>query len=184
MEFLKENNPLYRNEIDEAIKALSSKSYRSEARRWKRKYLKLKQNSSLTWISVEDKDKLPDTFQTVAVWGKLICKSYHSERFHDYGYNIGWRLGENWSTKDGFLIDVIAWAPLPEPYVHESGDKYSMLKDKIEEAKHILDKLNENDRRRLSQCILCVNDPILCGCIDTDEDENGMCKKYVERKHS
>lgn len=39
-------------------------------------------------------------------------------------------------------------------------------------------ELWEIDMVRLAQCLLCANDPLTCGCDDTDEDENRMCTKY------
>jgi hypothetical protein len=35
--------------------------------------------------------------------------------------------------------------------------------------------------RRLTQCMTCRHDPEECGCDDSDEDENGMCKKWMRR---
>ena len=35
---------------------------------------------------------------------------------------------------------------------------------------------------RLMQCIECKNDPEYCGCTDDDEDDDGFCKKWEERK--
>ena len=40
---------------------------------------------------------------------------------------------------------------------------------------------SERDIRRLQQCVFCVNDPSKCGGSEKDEDENGVCKKYIER---
>jgi len=34
---------------------------------------------------------------------------------------------------------------------------------------------------RLKQCITCRCDPEECGCDESDEDENGMCKKWVRK---
>lgn len=38
----------------------------------------------------------------------------------------------------------------------------------------------ERELKRIEQCIRCANDPQTCGCTETDEDENLMCKKYRE----
>lgn len=36
--------------------------------------------------------------------------------------------------------------------------------------------------RRLKQCVTCERNPKTCGCDDADEDANGMCVKWAERK--
>ena len=38
--------------------------------------------------------------------------------------------------------------------------------------------LPTNDRLRLLQCVFCQCDPAICDCDETDEDEDGLCKKY------
>lgn len=38
------------------------------------------------------------------------------------------------------------------------------------------------DIERLIQCITCKNDPETCGCDDKDEDSEGMCVCWAERK--
>lgn len=35
---------------------------------------------------------------------------------------------------------------------------------------------------RMMQCVWCKNDPETCGCTDDDEDENGFCRQWAERK--
>lgn len=41
------------------------------------------------------------------------------------------------------------------------------------------DNFCRNDFKRLMQCLTCANDPETCGCDDSDEDENGMCRMFV-----
>jgi hypothetical protein len=38
--------------------------------------------------------------------------------------------------------------------------------------------LPTNDRLRLLQCVFCQRDSAICDCDETDEDEDGLCKKY------
>ena len=40
-----------------------------------------------------------------------------------------------------------------------------------------------SDIDRLTECVLCANDPETCGCTDNDDDEQGHCKNYKEREH-
>ena len=42
--------------------------------------------------------------------------------------------------------------------------------------------LTEHEIERLMQCVTCGHDIDKCKCTDEDEDENGMCTKWVERK--
>ena len=48
------------------------------------------------------------------------------------------------------------------------------IKDLIKETA----ELSENDKKRLMQCVKCMNNPETCNCTEADEDENGMCKRY------
>lgn len=41
--------------------------------------------------------------------------------------------------------------------------------------------MTEHDIKRLMQCLTCGKSPRDCGCDDSDEDSEGMCKKW-ERK--
>ena len=36
--------------------------------------------------------------------------------------------------------------------------------------------------RRLKQCVTCGRNPETCGCTESDEDANGMCMQWSERK--
>lgn len=36
--------------------------------------------------------------------------------------------------------------------------------------------------RRLKQCLTCGQNPEVCGCDESDEDENGMCKQWVRKE--
>lgn len=38
--------------------------------------------------------------------------------------------------------------------------------------------LSTKDRLRLLQCVFCQCDPAICDCDETDEDEDGLCKRY------
>ena len=43
--------------------------------------------------------------------------------------------------------------------------------------------MTEHDIERLIQCVTCACDIDKCKCTEADEDENGMCTKWVaERK--
>ena len=37
--------------------------------------------------------------------------------------------------------------------------------------------------RRLKQCLICIHNPETCGYDESDEDENGMCKKWRGKKN-
>lgn len=37
------------------------------------------------------------------------------------------------------------------------------------------------DAERLTQCVLCVNNPDTCGKTDKDEDANGSCLYFINR---
>lgn len=39
-----------------------------------------------------------------------------------------------------------------------------------------------NDIKRFIQCLTCGCDINKCNCTEADEDEHGMCKKWIERK--
>lgn len=39
--------------------------------------------------------------------------------------------------------------------------------------------LSDNDKKRLCQCITCKHNPEVCGCDESNEDENGMCKEWI-----
>lgn len=41
-----------------------------------------------------------------------------------------------------------------------------------------VEELSDHDKDRLMQCIKCENNPEDCGCTYSDEDHNGMCKKF------
>ena len=43
-------------------------------------------------------------------------------------------------------------------------------------------KKHTADMFRLLQCLMCLNDPEICGCTEQDEDEHGMCKKARMRE--
>ena len=42
--------------------------------------------------------------------------------------------------------------------------------------------MTDHDIERLIQCITCSCDLEKCGCTEADEDENGMCTKWKDRK--
>lgn len=42
--------------------------------------------------------------------------------------------------------------------------------------------MTEKDIDRLMQCITCERNPQTCGCKDEDEDSEGMCVCWAERK--
>ncbi len=42
--------------------------------------------------------------------------------------------------------------------------------------------MKEHDIERMMQCVTCGCDINKCHCTEADEDENGMCTKWVERK--
>lgn len=96
--------------LDMAIKALEQKSYKSEARRWKRRYLDLKQRifkleEQTSWIPVSE--RLPEDYIHVlcqfTLNGMGECYLAHGV-FHVVG---------------GLVMtcnEVIAWMPLPESY--------------------------------------------------------------------
>lgn len=43
--------------------------------------------------------------------------------------------------------------------------------------------LSDHDKLRALQCIYCEHDPGTCNCTEKDEDEKGMCKKYIGGKN-
>ena len=105
-----------REALDLAIEALEQKSYKSEARRWKRRYLDLKQRvfkleEQTRWIPVSE--RLPEDNIHV------LCQFY-----------LG-GMGECYLAHGAFHVvggvvmtcnEVIAWMPLPEPYKAESEE--------------------------------------------------------------
>lgn len=115
--------------LDMAIKALEQKSYKSEARRWKRRYLDLKQRifkleEQTNWIPCSE--RLPEEYicddgyvepsDYVLVWGD------HG----NYGVSRYWgnrkskienpNSYKDWVDLEWVVQKPIAWMPLPEPY--------------------------------------------------------------------
>ena len=48
----------------------------------------------------------------------------------------------------------------------------------VDRVKDVISELSMNDKVRLLQCVFCQHDAVICGCDETDEDANGLCKKY------
>ena len=44
--------------------------------------------------------------------------------------------------------------------------------------------MTPEEKERLKQCVRCENTPNSCGCSEKDEDENGFCNRYKERKRT
>ena len=42
-----------------------------------------------------------------------------------------------------------------------------------------ISKMSAKDKSRLIQCVFCKNDPSKCGADEQNENENGMCEKYL-----
>lgn len=97
--------------LEMSIKALEQKSYKSEARRWKRRYLDLKQRifkleSEQKWISCNE--RLPESD------GRYLV-TY--ERYNEYRVTVDeYRKKQKGNYGFLFVKYVIAWMPLPEPY--------------------------------------------------------------------
>ena len=103
--------------FDMAIKALEQKSYKSEARRWKRRYLDLKQRifkleEQTRWIPVSE--RLPEETTRVLIYTDT------NEITFGVLSNNHWRVS---GYKYGLYDGVLAWMPLPQPYNVESEDK-------------------------------------------------------------
>lgn len=110
------------DEIDEIIKALQSgkKKYKKEARRWKRRYLDLRQRifkleEQTRWIPCSE--RLPKDY------GEYIC-TMSDDNVQECGFVPDGTKGliSGWSTceADGFkkldYRDIKAWMPLPTSY--------------------------------------------------------------------
>ena len=52
-----------------------------------------------------------------------------------------------------------------------------MTRSDIQKLKEAME-LSDHDKDRLMQCIKCENNPETCNCTDSDEDSDGMCKKF------
>ena len=106
-----------REALDLAIEALEQKSYKSEARRWKRRYLDLKQRvfkleEQTRWIPVSE--RLPEDNIHV------LCQFYLGGMGECYlAHGVFHVVGGVVMTCN----EVIAWMPLPQPYNVESEDK-------------------------------------------------------------
>ena len=103
--------------FDLAIEALERKKYKSEARRWKRRYLDLKQRifkleEQTRWIPVSE--RLPEDNIHV------LCQFYLGGMGECYlAHGVFHVVGGVVMTCN----EVIAWMPLPQPYNVESEDK-------------------------------------------------------------
>lgn len=102
--------------LEFVIKALEQKSYKSEARRWKRRYLDLKQRTK--WISVSE--RLPKENEYIGD----VCKYYLIQ--DEYGdmhvahlSNVGWFPMRSLKAIGD---EIIAWQELPQPYNVESEE--------------------------------------------------------------
>lgn len=108
--------------LEMGIKALEQKSYKSEARRWKRRYLDLKQRiikleEQTRWIPVSE--RLPKDRELV-LFSKKTDRVFEG-RYFDNDTDHQW-----YSFRDETFAwnnVVTAWMPLPEPYKAESEDK-------------------------------------------------------------
>lgn len=124
------------------IKALGRTSYKSEARRWKRRYLDLKQRifkmeERTSWISV--RERLPEDLEPVNItWVNHEPEPYYHDikdrnfvatgiyyrgQWYWYSTTCADYLGEYGSNeidKVDDAVEIIAWMPLPQRYEAES----------------------------------------------------------------
>ena len=116
---LPEDGDLVEEALLTGIKALEQKSYKSDARRWKRRYLDLKQRifkleEQTRWIPFSE--RLPKLYEKVLV-------TVNTE------VSIGWREEDGWRIVDYISLEKYAdswirgWMPMIEAYIAESEDK-------------------------------------------------------------
>ena len=125
------HNGSYGTDIAEAIKALEQPSYKSEARRWKRRYLDLKQRIF----------KLGEQTRWIPIKTRPMTEEEKEEIGHEYAFMYDCSLPDDGQEVlitdchgnvevdtfcrdyEGFYFEtncdddeVIAWMPLPAPY--------------------------------------------------------------------
>ena len=54
--------------------------------------------------------------------------------------------------------------------------------DEVIALNNIVSIIPEDMKARLMQCVTCKHDPAECRCDESDEDADGMCKRYEQRK--
>ena len=74
------------------------------------------------WIPCSE--RLPEDMQFVLLTVRRLKNEYNHEPFISVGY-IGWNQQHWWCAHDGDCeiskVEVIAWMPLPEPYVEKEN---------------------------------------------------------------
>lgn len=106
-----------REALDLAIEALERKNYKSESRRWKRRYLDLKQRifkleEQTRWIPVSERLPGEDGEYLVSIEENTTYKI-----IVDIAHWLKIKKSNNGFCKAN---EVFAWMPLPEPYGGES----------------------------------------------------------------
>lgn len=108
--------------LEFVIKALEQKSYKSEARRWKRRYLDLKQRvfkleEQTRWIPCSE--MLPKADEYIGDVAKyyLVQNEYGDILVARYTHGEYW---EQIYQLKPIADKIIAWMPLPQPYKIDS----------------------------------------------------------------